>query len=113
MDYWIIAVTSSDVDAEGSILHAFKGTESDVKDFIMWLMKEDRFENDEYEHSTETVDEIEDNGEALNAYAYYADYHINYTAQKLSGIRFAVKGYMYLDTMKEHKQDMLNIVLNN
>lgn len=53
----------------------------------MKLLNADR-ENDAgaFDYGTETLDEIDDNGTELNAYATYFSYHIDYTAILLNDI---------------------------
>ncbi len=92
--HWIIAVANSSCD--GVVTYKFNGTENEVKLLLLNLLDYDRaIDIDSFDYGTENIKEIENNGEALNAYAYYADYHINYTAKKLSAIPLAIKGYTY------------------
>lgn len=85
---WIIAIANS--DADGVTIRRFFGTEEEVKNLLVCLVKEDK-ENDEdgYDNGTESVDEVEtDRIGRFDAYATYSDYHIDYSAEEISSLCF-------------------------
>jgi len=84
---YIIAIGGS--NADGHNLYNYVGTEDEVKRLLLNLVKESR-ENDKegYTHGTETVDEIQSRPEEFYAYASFYDYHIDYTARKVSAMQW-------------------------
>lgn len=85
---WIIAVANSDCD--GVTIRRFFGTEDDVKNLLICLVKEDK-ENDDnsYDNGTESAAEVEsDRIGRFDAYATYSDYHIDYSAEAFSNLCF-------------------------
>lgn len=84
-DEWIITIADTSVD--GVAINRFYGSKKEVKELLLKLLNADR-ENDAgaFDYGTETVDEIDNNGTELNAYATYFSYHIDYTAILLNDI---------------------------
>ena len=79
MDNWIITIASSATD--NIIYNRFKGSRDEVKAFLINLLNKDKSINDKnFEHGTNTIEEIDDNGTELKAYATYSDHRIEYTA---------------------------------
>ncbi len=85
-EQWIIGICNTDSD--GVDLVGFYGTEDEVKAELFGMVQSDREEDDGYEYGTESVDEVEVrwNGTELYAYGCYYDYHIDYSAKRLSDI---------------------------
>lgn len=84
---WIIGVCCS--DGNGVHLEFKKGTELQIKKYLVRLVKEDRKNNpDEFDidQSTTSVEEIRVEDNALLGYALFSDYHIDYTAMQESDL---------------------------
>jgi len=87
---WIIGIGNS--AADGVRLETVRGTDRQVKNYLLSLAKEDRANDFEaWDHGTEKLSEIEElrifrnpvNGvmnTGFYAYNSFADYHIDYTA---------------------------------
>lgn len=85
MNKWIIAIADTSLD--GIIINRFNGNKKEVKELLLKLLDKDKKNNaGAFDYCTETVDEIDDNGTELNAYATYFSHHIDYTAILLSDI---------------------------
>lgn len=87
MEDWIITIANTAVD--GTIINRFRGSETEVKEKLLELLNNDKKNDDEmFDYGTDSVDEVEDTGTELNAYATYNDYHIDYTAKRFCEIDF-------------------------
>lgn len=78
---WVIAVSCS--EASGIKLSRFSGSKSEVKNFLVNLVKIDKKNDEEnFYNGTETPEDVEDISDSLNAYATYENYHIDYAAKQ-------------------------------
>lgn len=65
----------------------FMEIKKEAKELLLKLLDADRENNiGAFDYDAETLDEIDDNGTELNAYATYFSYHIDYTAILLNDI---------------------------
>lgn len=85
---WIIGICNTDGD--GVDLIGFYGTEAEVKAKLVEMVQEDKLEGGRYEYGTESIDNVgvRWNGTELYAYGCYSNYHIDYSAKRLSDIDF-------------------------
>ena len=83
---WIIAVANTESD--GVKIYKMTGTEDQVKNHMMKLVKEDKAaDKEEYEYGTENKKEIEvQNDGTLQGYNCFVNYHIDYTAMPLDTV---------------------------
>lgn len=87
---WIIATCIT--DADGINIYRFHGTIHETKEKILSMIKED-VENDaeNYEHGSESVEDIKSVDSGLNhelyGYSCFSNYHIDYTAKEVNYIR--------------------------
>lgn len=91
MENWVIAKCNSDGD--GIELKQFVGTEDEAKELLAKMAADDASENcdedDDLEYGTEDASEVsKDCFGSLYAYRCFCDYHIDYTARRLSEIYF-------------------------
>lgn len=78
---WVIAVSCS--EASGIKISRFSGSKSEVKNFLVNLVKIDKKNDEEnFYNGTETPEDVGDISDSLNAYATYENYHIDYTAKR-------------------------------
>lgn len=78
---WVIAVSCS--EASGIKISRFSGSKSEVKNFLVNLVKIDKKNDEEnFYNGTETPEDVEDISDSLNAYATYENYHIDYAAKQ-------------------------------
>ena len=78
---WVIAESCS--EASGIKISRFSGSKSEVKNFLVNLVKIDKKNDEEnFYNGTETPEDVEDISDSLNAYATYENYHIDYTAKQ-------------------------------
>ena len=87
-EQWIVGICNTNGD--GVDLIGFYGTEDEMKTALVDMVQFDREvdEEDDYEYGTESVEEVEVryNGTELYAYSCHYDYHIDYSAKRLSDI---------------------------
>jgi len=84
-DIWIISITTS--EGNGSFLCQFEGTEEQVKSFLASKVREDVANDKEsFYNGTTNKNSISKNGNYLEGYATYSDYHVDYTAIRLKDI---------------------------
>ena len=84
-EWWIIASCCS--GSEGIDFTKVNTTEAGVKDLLMRKVMEDRAEDFEiFEHGTENIEEMTIELEGIYAYNCFIDYHIDYSARRLSEI---------------------------
>ena len=87
-EQWIIGVCNTDCD--GVDLFTFCGTEEEMKEKLVEMVRYDKENDDSYDFGTESSDEIRTvcKGGDLELYAYgnYCNYHIDYTAKRLKDI---------------------------
>lgn len=87
MEEWIIVVGSSDY---GPSVSKFTGTKDEVKKLLMAMVDDDRNskdrDTDDFEYGTESIDEITEEGNTLNAYSVFSSYHVNYVAVRVKDI---------------------------
>jgi hypothetical protein len=90
-DAWIIAVCNT--DADGVVIRKAFGSEEKIKKVLVGMLLEDK-ENDPdaYDYGTESPDAIKKEQGALNAYATYTDYHIDYAAMRVEDIKNVADG---------------------
>ena len=87
IDDYIIAIANTEVDS--SIIKRFRGSKCETKDVLLALLNEGKGNDPEnFEYGTETVEDIEDDGIGLYAYATYNYYHIDYTAIPFCNVDF-------------------------
>ena len=85
---WII--TLANTDTKETEIFKFYGTEDEVKQLLVNIVKEDR-DNipDEYEARTENILDVEKSNPGLFcAYGKYKDFHIIYIAMEWPRIRY-------------------------
>lgn len=76
---WLVGIGGT--NADGVIMMRISATEQEIKEFLVNLVKEDKFTDPEaWEYGTDTVDEISNGVKGFYAYAVYSDYHIDYQA---------------------------------
>ena len=83
---WIVSTSNS--DCEGIELYKFYGTETEVREMLVEMVKEDSIEDrDRFECGTETTGEVvrEYDG-SFSAYGLYYYYRIDYVAQRVCDI---------------------------
>ena len=80
MTEYIIGVCNT--EADGVCLYRFTGTEEQMKEKMLEMVKQDRCTDSEaWTHGTEAVEDIEERGlHELYAYGSYENYHIDYSA---------------------------------
>lgn len=87
MEEWIIVVGSSEC---GSSVSKFTGTKEEVKELLMAMVDDDRNSEDGdadgFEYGTESIDEIAEEGNTLNAYSVFSSYHVDYVAVRVKDI---------------------------
>lgn len=87
MEEWIIIAGSSEYGPSAS---RFTGTKEEVKELLMAMVDDDRNSEDEnadgFEYGTESIDEIAEEGNTLNAYSVFSFYHVNYVAVRVKDI---------------------------
>lgn len=98
---WIVAICNT--AGEGVDIFKFQGTKQEMKEKLLSLIEEDRYENDgsylgePWECGTESVDEISeistikeivsgDSVTELYGYGCYQTFHIDYTAREVNHI---------------------------
>lgn len=87
MEEWIIVVGSSEC---GPSVSKFAGTKEEVKELLMAMVDDDRNsedgDTDGFEYGTESIDEISEEGNTLNAYSIFSSYHVDYAAVRVNDI---------------------------
>jgi hypothetical protein len=87
MEEWVIIEGSSECDPSVS---KFTGTKDEVKKLLMAMVDDDRNsedgDTDGFEYGTESIDEIAEEGNTLNAYSVFSSYHVDYVAVRVKDI---------------------------
>ena len=87
MEEWIIIEGSTEY---GPCVSKFTGTKDEVKRLLMAMVDDDRNDEDgdadDFEYGTESIDEIEEEGNTLNAYSVFSSYHTDYMAVRVKDI---------------------------
>lgn len=87
MEEWIIVKGSSEC---GPSVSKFTGTKDEVKRLLMAMVDDDRNDEDgdvgDFEYGTESIDEIEEEGNTLNAYSVFSSYNNDYMAVRVKDI---------------------------
>lgn len=95
MEEWIIVVGSPEC---GPSVSKFTGTKEEVKELLMAMVDDDRNsedgDTDDFEYGTESIDEIAEEENTLNAYSVFSLYHVYYVAVRVNDI----------DEIKRNKQ---------
>jgi len=89
---WIITIHDSSENATEAVF--FEGTEAETRLALMSLLNKDKAneDTDSYEYGTESEHDVEkyfddDTSFYLYAFALYYDWHIDYTARRVSDIQ--------------------------
>jgi len=99
---WIIGICNT--GADGVVLNRFFGTEEEVKQLLLNMAKKDAANDESYEYGTEAIEELQKDENGWYACSCYPDYHIDYSAKRLSEISFVsciIGGYEKLYTWDE------------
>lgn len=90
-DAWIIAICNT--EADGITVRKAFGDEEKIRKVLVGMLLEDK-ENDPdaYDYGTESPEDVTEEWGALNAYATYSNYHIDYTAMKVGDIKSVADG---------------------
>ena len=87
-EQWIVGICNTNGD--GVDLIGFYGTEDEMKAALVEMIQSGRTddEEDDYEYGTESVEgvDVRHGGTELYAYSCHYDYHIDYSAMRLSDI---------------------------
>ena len=87
MEEWIIIEGSTEYRP---CVSKFTGTKDEVKRLLMAMVDDDRNDEDgdadDFEYGTESIDEIEEEGNTLNAYSVFSSYHNDYMAVRVKDI---------------------------
>ena len=76
---WLVGIGGS--NADGVVMQRISGTEAEIKELLINMVKEDKFTDpDNWDYGITSVDNVQQDGDSLYAYAVYTDYHIDYMA---------------------------------